>query len=52
MWLKFIFVSENSNLKADKGELKERRQQVEIELQRVRLALEDASNLVVSINKG
>jgi len=38
-----LFISENAHLKTDKQELNEQRQHMELELQKARLSLEEAS---------
>ena len=45
------FMTENSHLKTDKQEIHEKRQQMEIELQKARLALEEANRNQVTLNQ-
>ena len=47
----FNFMTENSHLKTDKQEIHEKRQQMEIELQKARLALEEANRNQVTLNQ-
>ena len=47
----FTNIIENSHLKTDKQEIHEKRQQMEIELQKARLALEEANRNQVTLKQ-